>query len=330
MKIRYAVSFVAFGLIVAYAVYYIAALGVRIGPPDDRVNVAMQVSDINGLVVDSNVLLRGVPVGKVTGIDTSMHNATVRFYIDKRYPIPVDSDVRLENLSALGESYIGLVPRTSDGPMFHDGQQVATEKVTQPASISELATSVVRVLNQMDPGQLTRLVDETDQALPPPNEVLPNLTRASTLLRDTADSMQGRGSEMLANFQTLLQNAGFVGPRLAEISPTLLEMGPAVSRLWWGPYWLVTKSGAPESIRNFGRLLARFQNFLDTRGPDLKVYAQALMPNIQGIAAALMNFDTGQILSNMLDTVPEDGTITLHVATPGPPPSPAPGPPAGP
>ncbi|MCW2655745.1 MAG: putative Mce family protein [Mycobacterium sp.] len=322
MKIRYAVSFIAFGLIVAYAVYYIGALGVRLGPPDDRVNVAMQVPDINGLVVDSNVLLRGVPVGKVTGIDTTMQNATVRFYIDKQYPIPVDSDVRLENLSALGESYIGLVPRTSDGPTFHDGQQVATKNVTQPASISELATSVVRVLNQMDPGQLNRMVNETDQALPPPNEVLPNLTRASTLLRDTVNSMQGRGSQMLANFQTLLQNAGFVGPILSEISPGLLATGTPLNRLFWAAYHVVTDTGAPESIKNFGRLLARVQNFLDTRGPDIKVYAQALMPNIQGIGAALMNFDTGQILSNMLDAVPEDGTITLHVTTPSPPPGP--------
>jgi virulence factor Mce-like protein len=323
-------SFVAFGLIVAYAVYYIASLGVRIGPPDDRVNVSMQVPDINGLVPDSNVLLRGVPVGKVTGIDTSMQSATIQFYIDKQYPIPVDSDVRLENLSALGESYIGLIPRTSEGPMFHDGQQVATENVTQPASISELATSVVRVLNQMDPGRLKRLVDETDRALPPEDAVLPNLTRASTLLRNTVTSMQGRGSEMLANFQTLLQNAGFVGPLLAEITPTLLEFGPAVRALWVGPYLLVTESGAPESIHNFGRLVARLQNFLDTRAADIKVVAQAFMPNIQGIAAALMNFDTGQFLSNMLDAVPEDGTITLHVTTPGRPPSPAPGPSAGP
>lgn len=149
--------------------------------------------------------------------------------------------------------------------------------------------------------------------------MLPNLTRASTLLRDTVTSMQGRGTETLANFQTLLQNAGFVGPRLAEITPTLLEFGPAVTRLWWGPTRIVTDTGAPESMRNFGRFLARFQNFEDTRAPDIKVIAQAFMPYIQGIAAALMNFDTGQILSNMLAAVPEDGTITLHVTTPGPP-----------
>jgi hypothetical protein len=174
----------------------------------------------------------------------------------------------------------------------------------------------------MDPGQLKRLVNEADQALPPPNEVLPNLTRASTLLRDTVNGMQGRGSETLANFQTLLQNAGFVGPRLAELSPTLLRLGPVLDRLFRIDFSIIPGTGAPESIRNFGRLVARIQNFLDNRAPDLKVIAQALMPNIEGISAALMNFDTGQILSNMLAAVPEDGTITLHVTTPGSPPGP--------
>jgi phospholipid/cholesterol/gamma-HCH transport system substrate-binding protein len=324
VKIQHAISFVAFGLIVAYAVYYIGSLGVRIGPPDNRVNVSMQVPDINGLVVDSNVLLRGVPVGKVTGIDTSLQSATIRFYIDKQYPIPVDSDVKLENLSALGESYIGLVPRTSQGPMFRDGQQVATQDVQQPASISELATSVVRVLNQMDPGQLSRVVNEADQALPSQATVLPNLTRASTLLRNTVTSMHGNGSETIANFQTLLQNAGFVGPAISQISPVLAVLAPSLARLEWASFYVVTDTGAPESIRNFGRLLARVQDFLDKRAPDLKVFAEAFASNIKGIAAASMNFDTGQILSDLLATVPEDGTITLHVTTPGPPP---PGPP---
>ncbi len=73
-------------------------------------------SDINNIVVDSNVLLRGVPVGKVTRIDTSVATATIHFYIDGQYQVPVDSDVRLDNLSALGESYIELEPRSSGGP----------------------------------------------------------------------------------------------------------------------------------------------------------------------------------------------------------------------
>ncbi|MDR3655981.1 MAG: MlaD family protein [Mycobacterium sp.] len=318
MNVRPLISFAVFGAIIAFGVQYIASLGVQAGPPDNRVNVSMQVPDVNGLVVDSNVLLRGVPVGKVSEIQTSLAGATIHFYVEPGHPIPVDTDVRLENLSALGESYIGLVPRTTTGPVFHNGQHVATKDVTQPASISELATNVVRVLNQMDPQQINQLVDEADRALPDQNTVLPNLVRASTLLRSTVRGMDGAGGQLLTNFETLLRNAGFVGPTLAQISHDLLKTGPPLNRLFWAAYNVVTQSGAPESILNFGRLLARVQRFLDTRAPDLKVFAEALMPNVQGIAASLMNFDTGQILSNLLDTVPADGTITLHVTTPGP------------
>lgn len=315
---RYVVSFMAFGVIVALSAAYIAALGVRVGKPDGRITVTMTVPEVNGLVVDSNVLLRGVPVGKVTEVQTALSGATVTFYIHGGQPIPVDSEVRLENLSALGESYIGLMPRTSSGPMFADGQRVAAEDVRQPASISELSTSLVRVLNQLEPARLERLVGEADVALPDPDVVLPNLARASVLLRNAVHSMDGRGAKMLDNFQTLLRNAGFVGPKVAEITPALYALGPEIYWMFVGAKGFVDDTGSPEALRNVGRLLQRVQTFLDDRGPDLKVFAEALTPNIQGIAAAAMNFDTGQILSNMLAAYPEDGVVTLRVKTPPP------------
>ena len=71
-------------------------------------------------------------------------NLIVKLSFTEQFHVPVDSDVRLENLSALGESYLELVPRNEGGPMLRDGERIATESVIQPASISELATSVVR------------------------------------------------------------------------------------------------------------------------------------------------------------------------------------------
>ena len=78
MKVRDLLSLIAFGMIIAFAVGYIASLGVRIGPPSHRTNVSMKVADVNGLVVDSNVLLRGVPVGKVTKIASSVDGGNCR------------------------------------------------------------------------------------------------------------------------------------------------------------------------------------------------------------------------------------------------------------
>jgi len=315
MRIRYVSTFIAFGLMIALGGAYIGSLGVRIGPPANRTNISMQVADVNGLVVDSNVLLRGVPVGKVTNIQSSVSAATVDFYVEGGYRVPIDTDVRLENLSALGETYIGLVPRRDNGPMMYNGMSIATEKVTQPASISELATSVVRLLNQADPGSLRRIVNEADTALPDPNSVLPNLSHTAALFRNTASSMHGRGRDLLDNFDTLLRNAGWVGPLLADMAPGVGQTGYNVAQTLSSAR-LTLVQGAPGILVDFTKFLDRIQRFLDNNSSDLKLLGEAFLPHLKGVAGALMNFDTGQILSNVLATVPPDGAVTLHVAVP--------------
>ncbi|ORA11287.1 MlaD family protein [Mycobacterium arosiense] len=316
MKIRYVMSFIAFGLAIAFGVYYIGSLGVRLRPPSNRTDLSMTVPDINGLVVDANVLLRGVPVGKVTKIQSAVAGATVDFFVESRFRVPVDTEVQLENLSALGESYIELVPRSQNGPMLHSGQHIATNSVRQPPSISELASSVVRVLNQLDPDQLKRITVEADTALPYANSVLPNLSHASRVLRNAAAGMHGNGRVLLDNFQSLLHNAGFMGPVLTHLGPQLFNILEDAQSIL-GNFFLLIHNGAPNTMVTLSHLVSRIQRLLDNNGGDLKVLGEAFLPQITKIAGALMNFDAGQILSNMLDSVPEDGRVTLHVTAQG-------------
>jgi virulence factor Mce-like protein len=306
------VSFSAFAAIIVLVLGYFGTLGIRVNPPAERTELSMNVPDVNGIVAGSNVLLRGVPVGKVTGIGTTTQAATIDFYVEARYEIPLDSEIRLENLSALGESYIGLMPHSTGGPMLRNGQRIAAEAVTQPPSISELATSVVRVLNQLEPGSLERVIDETDEALPDPAAVLPNLARASTLLNNTVNDFRGRGRAVYDNVQTLLENAQYVAPALTSLSPDLKETGVWFQDLAKHFVYLLRRN-EPQNVYDFNKFIKRVQEFLDARGPDLKVLGEALLPKLNTISAALMNFDTSQILDNMLAAVPPDGTVTLRV-----------------
>jgi virulence factor Mce-like protein len=308
-------SILVFLAIIVVFVGYVGSLGVRIAPPKNRTTLSVDVAEINNIVVDSNVLLRGVRVGKVTGIDTSVGTATIHFYIEDQYRVPVDSDVRLDNLSALGEAYIELEPRSSGGSVLRDGQRIEPKSVKQPPSISELATSVVRVLNQLDPQQLTRVIAEADAGLPDPGSVLPNLARTSLLLRNTTSDFKGQGREMLDNFQVLLQNAEFVGPALAGAAPHIHDLGLIAAPMMN----LVFKLGflaTREDILSFSAFLQRIQKFLDDRGPDLRILGEATSANVTLIANALKNLDSSQILANLLATVPEDGAIDLHVSVP--------------
>ncbi|OHV06246.1 mammalian cell entry protein [Mycobacterium talmoniae] len=301
---------------IATFLVYVAHLGVRVRPPENRTNLAMDVADVNNLVVGSNVLLRGVPVGKVDTIETSTSNATIRFYIDNKFKIPRDTVVRLENLSALGESYLELEPKTSGGPAFKDGQTIPSESIVAPKSISDLGASVVRTLNQLDPGQLQNVVGQADAALPDPYTVLPNLERASHVLNNTTAGLNGRGRQALENLQSLLENAGFVGSLLAQSAPDVKRMGPLLVDMWnWGVNGSL-RVDMPGTVYIFGRFMQRIQQFLDDRGADLRVLTEPLTPNIQAIASALGNVDSSRILTNLLAATPPDGAIELHVTLP--------------
>jgi virulence factor Mce-like protein len=312
IKMRDVISYCVFAIIIAVVLGYFASLGLRVNAPSDRTNLSMDVPDVNGLVVDSNVLLRGAPVGKVTGTKTSVGAASVDFYVEGRYHIPVDTEVRLENLSALGESYVELMPRSDGGQMLKNDQRISTESVVQPPSVSELATSVVRVLDQLDPDALKRIIAESDVALPDPITVLPNLSRASTMFNNMLNGLNGQGRALLSNFQTLLVNAEWVGPDLTSLTPQVKDIGTV-----WQDFnkhlAVMFSRNNPENLQTLNRLIARIQTLLDDRGGDLKVLGEAFQPKLNAIAAVLMNFDSGQILDHFLQQVPADGAITLRV-----------------
>jgi virulence factor Mce-like protein len=312
MRIRDWVSFAAFGAIIVCVLGYLGSLGLRVNPPSARTDLSMEVPDVNGLVVGSNVLLRGAPVGKVTSTGTSTEAATIGFYVGGEFRIPVDTEVRLENLSALGESYIQLLPHSDGGQMLQNHQRISAQRVIQPPSISELATSIVRVLNQLDPEALRRIINESDAALPEPTTVLPNLSRTSTLLNKTVNSMNGRGRQLLSNFQTLLRNAEWVNPVLTRLAPQIQDVGASFQD-YYKHLPVLAHRGEPANIANLNKLVARVQGLLDDRGGDLKVLGEALQPKLNMIGGALMNFDTGQLLDHFLQIVPADGAITLHL-----------------
>jgi virulence factor Mce-like protein len=312
VRLRDVVSFLAFAAIIVFVLGYLGSLGLRVSPPSGRTNLSMDVPDVNGLVPGSNVLLRGAPVGKVSSTRTSLQASTIDFYVDGQYRIPADTEVRLENLSALGESYIEFVPRADGGQTLNDGQRISTESVVSPPSVSELTTSVVRVLNQLEPGAIKRIINESDAALPDPKAVLPNLSRASTLLNNMINGMNGQGHQLLSNFQTLLRNAEWVNPVLTNLTPQTQTIGINFQDLF-KHFPVLYARDEPDSIMNLNNLVVRIQALLDDRGSDLKVLGEAFQPKLNSIAGALMNFDTGQILDHFLDQVPADGTITLRV-----------------
>ena len=318
MRVKSAISvatFAVFFAMIAVFVGYIASLGIRVSPPAKRTSLSLDVPDINNIAVDSRVLLRGVSVGRVTRIDTSVATATIHFYIDEQFQVPADSDVRLDNLSALGESYLEFEPRSSGGPVLRDGQHIAPDSVKQPPSISELGTSVVRVLNQLDPKQLSDLIGEATWDFQ---------TRALCCLTWHVPAYyfvtplpisKVKAGKCSTISRCCCRTPALSGPALAGAAPSVRDLGPGVNAVW-NDVFRATLWILPTDVKLLSGFVQRIQKFLDDRGIDLRVLGEATSANVKLIANALKNFDSSQILANLLATVPEDGAIELHVAIP--------------
>ena len=170
----------------------------------------------------------------------------------------------------------------------------------------------MRVLDQLDPDALQRIIAESDAALPDPNVVLPNLSRASTSFSNMLNGLNGQGRVLLSNFQTLLQSAEWVNPDLTTVTPHVTTTG-----IYWQDYFkhlpILFGERSPQNFFLLNNLIKRVQTLLDERGGDLKVLGEAFQPKLNAIAGTLMNFDSGQILDHFLQQVPADGTITLRV-----------------
>ena len=209
-------------------------------------------------------------------------------------------------------SYIELVPRSDGGPVLKDNQRISTDSVVAPASVTELAATVTRILDQLEPGALQRIITEADAAFPDPVRVLPNLSRATTLFNNMLKGLNGEGRVLLSNFGTLIRNSEWINPDLTAFTPNVTLIG-----LYWQDFFkhlpILFTRDSPNSFKELKILLDRVQGLLDTSGPDLKVLGEAFQPKLNTIAATLMNFDSGQILDNFLNQVPADGMITLRV-----------------
>ena len=73
--------------------------------------------------------MRGIKVGRVTGIETTATGLAVSIDLDHAHPVPADSAISVENLSAAGEQYIDFKPKLIAPPYFSDGAVIPADRV---------------------------------------------------------------------------------------------------------------------------------------------------------------------------------------------------------
>src|SRR5690349_775109 len=121
--------------------------------------VTLQLPSSGGLYRFSNVTYRGVEVGKVTDIKVTPNGAEATMSIATSPKIPADLQAEVRSVSAVGEQYVDLRPRTDSGPYLQNGSVITAENTTIPAPVGPVLDKVSNLVDTFPTDRLSALLD---------------------------------------------------------------------------------------------------------------------------------------------------------------------------
>ena len=126
-----------------------------------RITVTLELPAAGGLYRFSNVTYRGVQVGKVTAVGLTSHGAKATLSLGASPKIPADLTAEVGSISAVGEQYVDLRPRTDSPPYLRDGSVIAMRDTTIPQQVGPLLDRVSALVDSIPKNKLGQLLDES-------------------------------------------------------------------------------------------------------------------------------------------------------------------------
>ncbi len=126
-----------------------------------RLTVTLKLPESGGLYRFGNVTYRGFEVGKITEVKLTPDGAEATMRIATSPKIPADLQAEVLSISAVGEQYIDLRPRTDSGPYLEDGSVITAANATLPQPIGPVLDRVSALVKTFPKDRLGDLLDET-------------------------------------------------------------------------------------------------------------------------------------------------------------------------
>jgi phospholipid/cholesterol/gamma-HCH transport system substrate-binding protein len=179
----------------------------------DRYTITVKLPEAGGLYPGGNVTYRGVEIGRVRAVHLTQTGAEAVLQMDSDVHVPADLDAQVHSVSAVGEQYVELLPRTPQGPSLKDGDVIPVNRTYVPPDINSLLDAANRGLSVIPRDNLKTVVDEGYVALGGLGPELSRLVKGTTDLaidaRKNLDAITGLidQSKPLLDSQTASSNS---------------------------------------------------------------------------------------------------------------------------
>jgi phospholipid/cholesterol/gamma-HCH transport system substrate-binding protein len=212
-----------------------------------HIKVTMELPGTGGLYRFANVTYRGVQIGKVSSVDPTATGAKAILSLEDSPKIPADVEARVRSVSAVGEQYVDLVPRSGGPPYLTDGAVIQRENTTVPQKVGPVLDQLNALVGSVPKDKLTQLLDESFHAFNGAGYDVGSLLdsgsviaadadkageRTRTLIEDSAPLIDSQ-AHSIDDLRSWTRDLNAVTGQIADNDPqlrTVLDTGPATAQ----------------------------------------------------------------------------------------------------
>lgn len=199
------------------AIFALTITGIRYVGLDQYVfkpyKVRIYLQQSGNVFKNASVTYRGVDVGKVKKVDVARDGAMVTVAIENQNNrIPKDLRAEVQKLSAVGEQYIDLLPRSSSPPYLKNGDVIPYSATSTPVDENTVLVNANELVRTVPKGDLVTTVDELGKAF---DGLGPDLQRVID-----------RGNEVIRAFQSNLPQTIRLIEEGRVVLNTQIDVGP--------------------------------------------------------------------------------------------------------
>jgi phospholipid/cholesterol/gamma-HCH transport system substrate-binding protein len=187
------------------------------------------LDDVSGLVDQDSVLLSGVRVGEVEGINIERGKAVVTFTVDDDVEVRDTWEVGARWRNVTGQRYFYLYP-VGDGDILEPGSRIPLEQSRSVADIGLFFERLTPLLRAINPEQQNKVVEALNTALDGKEQrtqqLVSDLGRLSNTLADQDDKIRRvlrDGDNLLTTYAERRNEIQGFFDDFAQVSTTLAQ-----------------------------------------------------------------------------------------------------------
>jgi phospholipid/cholesterol/gamma-HCH transport system substrate-binding protein len=200
--------------------------------------VTLHLPAAGGLYASGNVTYRGTEVGRVDSVNLTDTGVDAVLSLNSDVLIPADLDAEVHSQTAVGEQFVALRPRSSNGPVLKEGDQIPVDRASVPPDINSLLDATNRGIQAIPRDNLKTVIDEGYTAVGGLGPELSRLVRGTTSLAidarknlDSLITLTDQSQPVLDSQTNTSDSIAAWAANVATVTRELKNQDPAVSTL---------------------------------------------------------------------------------------------------